>query len=293
MLRITETTAASGLIRIRVEGRLAGRDVGELGGVCGGAFGSGVVAAVDLSGVTFADQDGADLLRRLREQGAVLTGASAFLLELLDGARRPADPAADDEAPLVDRLRRGEDAAYEEIVRRFGGRLLATARRMLGNDDDAEDAVQEALLSAFRHIGQFAGQSRLSTWLHRIVVNVALMRLRSRRARPERSIEELLPRFMEDGHWADRVADDAEAVDTLLERRESCALVRRCIAELPERYRTVVTLRDIEELDTDETAHLLGITPNAVKIRLHRARQALRTLIERAAAAATPTAAVG
>ncbi|MFN8643294.1 MAG: sigma-70 family RNA polymerase sigma factor [Candidatus Binatia bacterium] len=194
---------------------------------------------------------------------------------------------------MVERLRRGDADAYEELVRRFGGRLLATARRMLGNEDDAEDALQEALLSAFRHVGQFAGQARLSTWLHRIVVNAVLMRMRSRRARPERSIEDLLPRFVEDGHWADRVGGDDEPSDVRLERRESRQLVRRCIAELPESYRIGITLRDIEELDTDETAQRLGITANAVKIRLHRARQALRTLIERATAAGTPAAAVG
>ena len=161
------------------------------------------------------------------------------------------------------------------------GRLLATARRMLGNDDDAEDALQEALLSAFRHIDQFAGQARLSTWLHRIVVNVVLMRMRSRKSRPESSIEDLLPRFMEDGHWADRIGGSDESSDVLLERQEMRRLVRRCITQLPETYRVVLTLRDLDELDTDETAALLGITPNAVKIRLHRARQALKTLLDR------------
>lgn len=293
MLRITETTEDAGLARFKVEGRLVGMNAGELEGVCAEALRRGAPPVLDVAGVAFADTGGAALLGHLQEQGATLIGASAFLLELLEGPRPQPEAAGDDEAPLVARLRRGDSDAYEEILRRYGGRLLATARRMLGNDDDAEDALQEALLSAFRHIDQFAGQARLSTWLHRIVVNVVLMRMRSRRARPESSIEDLLPRFMEDGHWADRVGGDEEASDVLLERRESRLLVRRCIAQLPESYRTVITLRDIEELDTDETAQLLGITANAVKIRLHRARQALRALIERATAAATPSAAVG
>ncbi|MBX3027396.1 sigma-70 family RNA polymerase sigma factor [bacterium] len=229
----------------------------------------------------------------MQGQGAVLLGASAFIFELLEGPRTEAVGGGDDERGLVERLRRGDGEAYEAIVRRYGARLLATARRMLGNDDDAEDALQEALLSAFRHIGQFAGQSRLSTWLHRIVVNVVLMRMRSRKARPEHSIEELLPRFVEDGHWADRVGDGDTASDVLLEREQTRRLVRRCIAQLPETYRVVLTLRDLDELDTDETAALLGISANAVKIRLHRARQALRTLIERALAADAPSLAVG
>lgn len=290
MLRITESIGDAGMVRLRVEGRLAGRSVRELEAAHAAARRDGEPPAIDLAGVSYADAAGAALLARLREEGAVLLGASTFVLELLEPPRSPAVAADDEERALVERLRRGDGDAYEVVVRRFGGRLLATARRMLG-DDDAEDALQEALLSAFRHVDQFAGQARLSTWLHRIVVNVALMRMRSRRARPERSIEEMLPRFDGDGHWADRVAGGEEASDVLLERRQSRRLVRRCIAQLPETYRVVLVLRDLDELDTGETAAQLGITANAVKVRLHRARQALRTLIERAEAEGEATAA--
>lgn len=293
MLRITETNGDAGMVRLKIEGRLAGPSVGELESVCAAAIAGGEPPVLDLAGVSYADAAGAALLARMQGQGAVLLGASAFIFELLEGPRTEAVGGGDDERGLVERLRRGDGEAYEAIVRRYGARLLATARRMLGNDDDAEDALQEALLSAFRHIGQFAGQSRLSTWLHRIVVNVVLMRMRSRKARPEHSIEELLPRFVEDGHWADRVGDGDTASDVLLEREQTRRLVRRCIAQLPETYRVVLTLRDLDELDTDETAALLGISANAVKIRLHRARQALRTLIERALAADAPSLAVG
>ena len=117
----------------------------------------------------------------------------------------PTKPSATvaDEAALLTRMRAGDDDAFEACVRACSGRLLATARRILKNEEDAQDAVQEAFLSAFKEIGRFAGQSLLGTWLHRIVVNAALGRLRSRQRRPERSIEELLPHFGEDEHQID------------------------------------------------------------------------------------------
>ena len=191
------------------------------------------------------------------------------------------DPVMDESAPLLEGLRRGDDHAFATLVRQHGGRMLATARRLLRDDDEAEDAVQEAFVSAARAIDGFAGDSKLSTWLHRVVVNTALMRLRSRRRRREEPIDDLLPRFDADGHHAEGVVGWETPSDVLLERRQTRAMVRRCIDELPERYRTVILLRDIEEMDTEETAHSIGSTPNAVKIRLHRARQALRTLLAR------------
>ena len=106
------------------------------------------------------------------------------------------------------------------------------------------------------------------------------MRLRTRKRKPEESIEPLLPVYQDDGHHAERFTAWAEPVDVAMQRTETRAQVRRCIDQLPESYRTVLLLRDIEGLDTDDTASLLGLTPNAVKIRLHRARQALRTLLD-------------
>jgi len=182
---------------------------------------------------------------------------------------------------LLERLRRGDDQAFAGLVRQHAGRMLATARRLLRSEDEAEDAVQEAFLSAARAIAGFAGGSKVSTWLHRIVINTALMKLRSRKRRAEEPIEDLLPRFDADGHRIGGTATWETPSDVLLERRETRAMVRRCIDRLPERYRTVLLLRDIEELDTQEAADLLGTTANTVKIRLHRARQALRTLLER------------
>lgn len=189
-----------------------------------------------------------------------------------------APDAADRE--LLARLRAGSEAAYEELVRSQGGRLLAVARRFLESEEDAHDAVQDAFLSAFRSLDRFEGNARISTWLHRIVVNASLMKLRSRRRRPEKSIEELLPRFGDDGHLAEPAVEWRPGPEAELERRELGALILRLIQALPEGYRNVLLLRDIEGFDTEEAAEAMGISANALKTRLHRARQALRGLLE-------------
>jgi RNA polymerase sigma-70 factor (ECF subfamily) len=188
--------------------------------------------------------------------------------------------AAVDEASLLARLRAGDDKVYEVLVRTYSGRLLAVTRRILASEEDARDAVQEAFVSAFRSLIGFEGGAKLSTWLHRIAVNAALMKVRTRGRRPEESIEPLLPVFQEDGHHAERFQSWDEPVEVAMQRRAMQAVVRGCIDQLPETYRTVLILRDIEQLDTEETAAMLGVTANAVKMRLHRARQALRTLLD-------------
>ncbi|HEX9943099.1 MAG TPA: sigma-70 family RNA polymerase sigma factor [Thermoanaerobaculia bacterium] len=198
----------------------------------------------------------------------------------MEALESPSAQGQEDDLLLAE-LRAGREDAFERLLRQHGGRMLAVARRLVRDEEDARDAVQEAFVSAFRSLDGFAGASRISTWLHRIVVNACLMRLRSRQRRPEEPIEDLLPRFREDGHQVDYPARDwEEPVDALLQRREVCALVRQSIDRLPETYRTVLLLRDIEELSTEEAARMLGVTENALKIRLHRARQALRTLLD-------------
>ncbi len=187
-----------------------------------------------------------------------------------------AEPAED---VLAAAFRQGDPAAFEHVVKTFGGRLLAVTRRILRDEEDARDAVQEALVSAFRARGSFEGGSKVSTWLHRIAVNTALMKLRARKRRPEESIDDLLPTFDAKGHHSATWSSWEEPVDRALARRETCAAVRRAIDQLPEQYRAVLLLRDIEGWSTEEAADSLGITPNAAKIRLHRARLALRTII--------------
>lgn len=188
---------------------------------------------------------------------------------------------------------RGNPAAtveeLEALVRDNAAALRRTCRRLLQDTVDADDAVQESLLSAFAHLHTFRGHARLSTWIHRIAVNVCLMRLRRRVALGpalesddcDAALGSLLPRYRADGHRVDPLPAWASAVDELAERRELCERVRRLVQSLPEPHRTVLVLRDLEELSTEETAALLGVRTNAVKTRLHRARQALRTMLER------------
>lgn len=189
-------------------------------------------------------------------------------------------PCAGSDARLFERLRAGENAAFDELVRVAGGRMLAVARRMMSREEDAQDAVQEAFLSAFKNLSRFDGRSQLTTWLHRITVNACLMKLRSQRRRPERAIEDLLPTFVEDGHQIRQTAAWKPNVTDGIQQAETRELVRAKIHELPEQYRVILMLRDIEELSTEETAQALDMTTNAVKTRLHRARQALRTLLD-------------
>lgn len=181
---------------------------------------------------------------------------------------------------LVRAMQSGDCRAYEKLLDDLGPRLLATAKRMCGNESDAHDVLQDACVSCFKNIAEFKGESLVYTWMHRIVVTTALMRLRKKKRRGEASIEPLLPTFYDDGHHVDARSDWSESSHAAAERQESRDLVRQYIDQLPAHYREIVLLRDIEELDTTETAKLLGVNEGVVKTRLHRARQALRTLLE-------------
>jgi len=189
------------------------------------------------------------------------------------------DPQNNEEE-FVARLRQGDGPACEQLVREHSGRMYAAAARFLRCEQDRDDAVQDAFISAFRNLTSFKADARLSTWLHRITVNACLMKLRSQRRRDESSIEDLLPSFDSTGHQVHGVQAWIGDASAELLAEETRRFVRGCIDRLPEPYREVLLLRDIHELDTDEAAETLGISIGAVKTRLHRARQALRTLLE-------------
>jgi RNA polymerase sigma-70 factor (ECF subfamily) len=167
------------------------------------------------------------------------------------------------------------DLIRSQMVRVFGQRMTAVARRFLRCDEDCADAVQDAFLLAFRSLERFEGKSSLGTWLHRIIVNTCLLKLRSRSRRRALPIDDLPP-AADKAAWA---GSEDHGLSRLT-RNETQNMVRACIERLPRHYRTIVLLRDIEELDTTETAQRLGITPGTVKTRLHRARYALRKILQ-------------
>jgi RNA polymerase sigma-70 factor, ECF subfamily len=193
------------------------------------------------------------------------------------------DPVAGgsvEEFGWIARLRASDPNAWEQFARRFGGPMYVVASRLLRSEEDRSDAVQDSFLSALYAIDRFEGKSKLGTWLHRIVVNACLMKLRASGRGTQVSIDGLLPQFDRSGHHARPIRRWPNAPDERLMREETRSLVRSCIDRLPDEYRVVLLLRDIEELSTDETAAILGTTTGAVKTRLHRARQALRSLLE-------------
>lgn len=176
--------------------------------------------------------------------------------------------------------RRGDVAAFEAVMRRNNRRLFRLARSILGNDAEAEEAVQETYLRAYLALGDFAGQASLATWLSRIAINEALGRLRCRRqiAVAEPVEEGGAPLF----HMPPRDPEQ-QACDG-----EMARILEQAIDRLPEAYRTVFVLRAVEQLSTGETAQSLGIPVETVKTRLHRARLALRKSLARQVSASLP-----
>jgi len=186
------------------------------------------------------------------------------------------------EGDLVRRLRAGENEAFEHLVREQCPRMLAVARRLLNDEDDARDAVQNAFISAFRHVHRFEQGAKLSTWLHRITVNEALMIGRKRRRKREQAVEHMpadLSTTGGDERLRSREPRSDSPIDQLV-AAESAAHVHVHLQQLPPDYRTVIQLRDIEQRDTADTARRLRISVNAVKTRLYRARRALKDLME-------------
>lgn len=171
---------------------------------------------------------------------------------------------------VIERVLAGETALYEVVMRRYNTRLYRVARAILKNDGEAEDVMQDAYVRAFQHLRQFAGRSKFSTWLTRIAVHEALARMHKAK-RVEEWDEMSESKQTRLGVVQTRSNPEAEAASGELSR-----LLEQAIESLPESYRAVVMLRDVEELSTSETAECLSITADNVKIRLHRAHGLLR-----------------
>lgn len=180
----------------------------------------------------------------------------------------------------LDRLKSGDDTAYAALVERLAPKLISVARRYVRNEEDAKDCVQEAFVQVFRNIERFEGRSSLDTWIHRITVNAALQKLRRRPAAEELPIDDLLPSFDSEGFLEGPTSLIDTGAETLLERQEVREQVRAAIDKLPESYRNVIMLRDIEGLSVRDAAEMLDLSESNTKVRLHRARSALRRLLE-------------
>jgi RNA polymerase sigma-70 factor, ECF subfamily len=177
---------------------------------------------------------------------------------------------------LVDGLRRDEPSAVDALVDRYGAWIHRVAARFLNDPRDAEEVTQDVLLTVVQKIGTFKGEAAFSSWVYRIAANAAYHRLRAKRARPEVAIDSLLPVFDEEGQHARPVVDWSTELTDPAAAREAREALERAIHTLPEEYRVVLVLRDVEELTNEEVAAVLGLSVAAVKSRLHRARLAVR-----------------
>jgi RNA polymerase sigma-70 factor (ECF subfamily) len=193
--------------------------------------------------------------------------------------RAPLEESAEqlNEGALIRRIRGGEHQLFYELIRPYEGRLYAAAFAILRNEADAEDATQEAVLKAFKHIRQFRAEARFSTWLIQITVNEARMKRRREHAHV---MEPIVDREDEEGNYTPRdFADWREVPSETLERKEVRQKLAEALASLGEKYREVFVLRDMQHLSIEETAKALSISTASVKTRLLRARLMLRDLL--------------
>ena len=188
----------------------------------------------------------------------------------------PTTPGHESDLTLVARVQAGDRPAFRELVRRHQDKVYRLALRLTRDEARAQDAMQDAFLQVYRKLGQFQEQSAFTTWLYRITVNAALMRLRSERRHREASLEEASPRYSDQGEIAEPVDDWSSAVDDEAGNRELAHYARLAVDELPDAYKHVFILREQQELSTEEVAQILDLTVPTVKTRLHRARLALR-----------------
>lgn len=200
-------------------------------------------------------------------------------------AERPRTDARVTDRALIERLRAQDETALEMLMERYTSRLYRVAFGITRSQSEAEEVVQDAFLTLFRRIGTFEGRAALGTWLYRVVANAALIKRRGKRAELEVSLEDYLPTFLADGHRAgDRtwlLADWSQTPEAALLSGEAREVLEDGLSLLPEHYRALLVLRDVEELSNEEAADILGESVSSIKSRLHRARMALREILTR------------
>jgi len=184
------------------------------------------------------------------------------------------------EASLVHALKSGDESSFECLVREYGGYLMTITRRYLKSEADVQDSVQDTFLQAYQSFATFEGRSSIKSWLHRIAVNTALMRIRSKDRRPEALIDDTPSLFDEEGNRLESEAEFLNSIESDVIDKQSKESIRNHINELSELPRKLLMLRDIEGYSTDETAELMNMSVTAVKTGLHRARRALKQAIQ-------------
>lgn len=190
-----------------------------------------------------------------------------------------------DDRTLLERAVAGDGEALEALMSRHAGRVYRLAYGITRSQSDAEEVVQDVFLTVIRKGAGFEGHAALATWMYRVTTNAALNRRRGKRQELEVSLEEHLPTFREDGHRAgdrsDLLTDWSSTPEERVLSGESRRILEKAIDGLPDHYRTVLVLRDVEELSNEEVASIVGDSLASVKSRLHRARMALREQLTR------------
>ena len=180
------------------------------------------------------------------------------------------------EEALVKDFQAGNLDAYDKIAELYQKRIYALSFNLMRNQMDAQDVVQEVLLTLFNKIHTFQGKSAFSSWVYRITLNSSYMKLRSKKKEPKISIDELLPSFNSAGFQQEKIQDWSENTESLLFTNETRGIINKAVDLLPEKERVVFLLRDVEGLSTEKVSAVLDLTIPAVKSRLHRARLFLR-----------------
>lgn len=183
---------------------------------------------------------------------------------------------SDNDLQLVKEMQAGKPEAFDEMVRSYQKRVYSLAYNLTHNQSDAEDVSQEVFLRVCNKINTFLGKAAFSSWVYRITLNVSFMRLKSRKKIQQIPLDDVLPKYQEDGFHVGNVSDWSMKTDDVLLSSESRKIIQKAINQLPEKEKTVFVLRDIEGLPTEKVCDILELSVPAVKSRLHRSRLFLR-----------------
>lgn len=182
------------------------------------------------------------------------------------------------DAELVLEIKKGDESAFQEVMSRYTQKVYNLAIRLTRNQEDAEEILQDVFVTVYKKINSFEGKSAFSSWLYRVTANTAFMKLRKRKQSDSISFEEVSPTIRD--NWVGKSPEDSDT-DYMSIRHELREIIQRAVERLPEEYRNIFVLRDIDGLSNEEVAETLALSVPAVKSRLHRARLILRKKLQR------------